>query len=51
MLAVGYLITRSPIYAAAIALVDTVTKLVRFRLENRPAPQGIATNYAKHLES
>ena len=37
MMAVGYIITRSAIYAAAIALVDTVTKLVVCRLEKRPA--------------
>jgi hypothetical protein len=39
MLAIGYIITRSPIYASAIALVDIVTKLVLSRVKNRPSPQ------------
>ena len=39
MLAVGYVITRSAVFATAIALVDTVTKLVLTRARKRPSPQ------------
>ena len=38
MLAVGYIITRSAAYAAAIAMVDTVTKLVLSRVKKRLSP-------------
>jgi uncharacterized membrane protein len=37
MLAIGYVITRSSIYATAIALVDTVTKLVVSYFKERPS--------------
>jgi uncharacterized membrane protein len=38
MLAGGYIITRSAAYAAAIAMVDTVTKLVLSRVKKRLSP-------------
>jgi hypothetical protein len=37
MLAIGYVITRSATFAAAIALVDTVTKLVLSGVKKRPS--------------